>query len=60
MSNLLKTDQRHFILKECVREKKKLEKKIRQNHAGGDTTKVCHRFCSNFAQVLFFLVNGSG
>ena len=54
MSNLLKTDQRHFILKECVREKKKLEKKIRQNHAGGDTTKVCHRLCSNFAQVLFF------
>ena len=27
MSNLLKTDQRHFILKECVHEKKKTRKK---------------------------------
>ena len=28
MSNLLKTDQRHFILKECVREKKNSKKKL--------------------------------
>ena len=75
MSNLLKTDQRHFSLKECVHEKKKrLEKKKKKKKSKKikiekqlDRTtqeviqlKSVTDFAPTSHKYCFFLVNGSG